>query len=158
MYYSLIYPYLSYCNLVWASTYKSRLNKLVLLQKRAVRIVAGVKSFAHSTPLFQSFNLLKFHQIMTFQIGVFMYRFTHGLLPLNFTGYFQQGSDIHNYSTRNSSHYRTISARLNSRRFHIKYTGPGVWNSIPNHIQQASSLLRAKTLLRDYLINDCEDV
>ena len=37
---SLIYPYLSYCNLVWASNYHSRLKSLSVLQRRAVRIVA----------------------------------------------------------------------------------------------------------------------
>ena len=32
-YYSLIHPYLSYCNVVWASNYDSRLVRLTLLQK-----------------------------------------------------------------------------------------------------------------------------
>src|ERR1700733_12609330 len=31
LYYNLIYPYLSYCNNVWASNYKHRLTKLHVL-------------------------------------------------------------------------------------------------------------------------------
>ena len=34
LYYSMIYPYLQYCNLVWASTYPSNLSRLVILQKK----------------------------------------------------------------------------------------------------------------------------
>jgi hypothetical protein len=32
-YYSLVYPYMQYCILVWGSTYPSNLNSIVLLQK-----------------------------------------------------------------------------------------------------------------------------
>ena len=34
LYYSLVYPYLVYCASVWASTYPTNLNRLVLLQKK----------------------------------------------------------------------------------------------------------------------------
>ena len=154
LYYSLIYPYLSYCNFVWASTYESRLHKLVLLQKRGVRVVAGASSIAHTSPLFLEFNLLKFHQIKTFQTGIFMYRFAHNLLPPNFTGYFQQGADIHSHLTRSSKLYRAIYAHSNSLRFSIKFTGPSVWSSIPLTIQQVPNLQRFKKLFRAYLIDD----
>ena len=121
LYYSLIYPYLSYCNLIWASTYKSRLHKLVILQKRAVRTIAGVSYRTHTSPIFLELKLLKFHQIKIYQIGVFMYRYANGSLPSAFKGYFQQGSDLHPYFTRRSNQYRTFSAYSNSRRFSIKF-------------------------------------
>ena len=34
LYYSLIYPYWTYCNMIWSSTYTSRLTHLVILQKK----------------------------------------------------------------------------------------------------------------------------
>ena len=37
LYYTLVYPYLNYCNIVWTSNYPSNLNRLFLLQKRIVR-------------------------------------------------------------------------------------------------------------------------
>jgi len=39
LYYTLIFPYLSYCNIVWGSNYPSYLLHLVILQKRIIRIV-----------------------------------------------------------------------------------------------------------------------
>src|SRR6218665_2050538 len=35
IYYTLIYPYLAYCNVCWASTYPTSLDRLFKLQKRA---------------------------------------------------------------------------------------------------------------------------
>jgi len=153
LYYSLVYPYLAYCNMVWASTYDSRLHKLVLLQKRAVRCIAGTPMGSHTDPLFIRFKLLKLHQIRTFQIGVFMYRFVRDLLPRCFRGFFQLGSDIHPYFTRYSKCYRNIYARSNSRRYSIKYTGPGIWNGIPLSIQQAPNLQGFKRMLRAHVIS-----
>ena len=37
LYFALIYPYLTYCNVVWASTYHSHLDRLNVLQKRIIR-------------------------------------------------------------------------------------------------------------------------
>ena len=41
LYYSLIYPYLSYCNVAWSSTYITNLNRIFLLQKRVVRAMTN---------------------------------------------------------------------------------------------------------------------
>ena len=47
LYYSLIYPYFYYCNIVWASTYKTNLNCLVILKKRIIRIINKSHFNAH---------------------------------------------------------------------------------------------------------------
>ena len=39
LYYTLVYPYISYCSTVWTSTYPTNLNRIYLLQKRAVRAI-----------------------------------------------------------------------------------------------------------------------
>ena len=36
LYFSLVYPYFFYCNLVWASTYRTNLIRLEILQKRVI--------------------------------------------------------------------------------------------------------------------------
>ena len=40
LYYTLLYPYIHYGNIVWANNYPSKLTRVVILQKRAVRIIA----------------------------------------------------------------------------------------------------------------------
>ena len=52
LYFALVYPYLQYCVTIWGSTYSSNLNRIVLLQKRAVRIVDKQFFGAHTTCTF----------------------------------------------------------------------------------------------------------
>ena len=42
LYYTFLYLYLTYCNQIWGNVSSSALQKLIILQKRAVRIISGV--------------------------------------------------------------------------------------------------------------------
>ena len=52
LYYSLVNPYLTYCNVAWSSTCCSNLNCIYLLQKRIVRLKSEVHYLANIIPLF----------------------------------------------------------------------------------------------------------
>ena len=58
LYYALIYPYLTYCNLIWASTYVTNMQRIYLLQKRAVRVISKADYKASSKPLFANLKIL----------------------------------------------------------------------------------------------------
>ena len=88
LYFSLIYPYLYYCSIIWATTYKSNLCRIERLQKRIIRIISKTKFDAHSLPLFRENKILKFHDICSLQIGQFMFSYKHGLLPKCFDNLF----------------------------------------------------------------------
>ena len=51
LYYSFAYPYFIYCNQVWGDIYPTNLGRMVLLQKRLVRIVTCSHYRAHTEPL-----------------------------------------------------------------------------------------------------------
>ena len=153
LYHTLIYPYLTYCNMIWTSTYDSRLTRLVILQKRAIRTVAGVPWGAHTEPLFSRLKQLKLEQIRSLQIGLFMFRYDRNMLPACFKGFFHLGSEYHSYPTRDSCNYRPIYARTNTRAFSIKCTGPKFWNTLPLSVRQAPHLHGFKKALRTYLAN-----
>ena len=52
LYFVFIYPYLQYETIVWGSTYKTTLNRLVVLQKRIIRVITKSCFDAPSAPLF----------------------------------------------------------------------------------------------------------
>ena len=74
LYYSFIYPYLTYCNQVWGLSCQSYMNALVKLQKRAIRIISGVHPRTHTDPLFTELKLLKCDEINKYLVGRLMYR------------------------------------------------------------------------------------
>ena len=152
LYYSLIYPYISYCNIVWASTYKSRLYRLEILQKRVVRLIMGVPYGSHTSPIFKFLGILNIDQVGFYQIGEFMFRFNRNLLPSVFRNFFVLSSDVHSHFTRNSNLYHSTYARTNIRLFSIKSIGVTIWNKIPQKIRISPSIWSFKKNLRAHLL------
>ena len=70
LYYTLVYPYIHYGNIVWANNYPSKLTRIVLLQKRAVRIIAKVGYRESTAKIFKELRkLLRVDQINELEIG-----------------------------------------------------------------------------------------
>lgn len=132
LYYALIYPYLTYCNLIWASTCVTNLQRIYLLQKRAVRKISKADYKASSKP---NLKILDVFSIYSFQVSSFMYLYHNDALPISFTQIFQTGNQIHRYSTRYSDYYRPRTCRTNIKQFSILFQGPRIsWNSLPSDI------------------------
>ena len=64
--------------------YPTNLNRTVLLQKRAVRIVSKEAFDAHTEPVFHELKILKFENIYLLHLGKFMYLYKNNLLPRSF--------------------------------------------------------------------------
>ncbi|CAL4064522.1 unnamed protein product [Meganyctiphanes norvegica] len=59
LYHSLVYPYYSYCNIIWGGATKTAQLPLVLLQKKCVRIICKARYLAKTGPLFEQLKLYK---------------------------------------------------------------------------------------------------
>ena len=57
LYYSVIYPYLLFCIIVWDSTYPSTLKRIALLLKKEVRIISRSTFNAHTEPIFRQLKI-----------------------------------------------------------------------------------------------------
>ena len=154
LYYTLIYPYLTYCNIVWSSTYVSSLNRILLLQKRAVRAITNSDYRAHSTPLFLDLKILDIYKLNTFHIAKFMFMYHHNLLPQFFLNLFFTSYHVHNYNTRNVTNYRSHPCRTNVKKFTILYLGPKIWNSLPSSVVNPVSLISFRKKLLRFLLKE----
>jgi exonuclease III len=143
LYYSLVHPYLIYCNLVWGGTSSSHLNKLFLLQKKIIRIITGEGYLSHTDPLFRRTNILKLDDLHTFQLAVYGYK-------LNARGAFTL--PVHEYHTRNRDHAVPRFQRLTISQRALSYAVPHVWNTLPTSIKDCSSVGVFKKLLKNHLL------
>ena len=73
LYCSLVLPYINYCNVVWACTYHSKLDKMYKLQKRVIRIIANVGYLSHTKSLFSKYRILSVFELNKLQIGMYVY-------------------------------------------------------------------------------------
>ena len=60
LYYVLIFPYLTYCHLIWASAYVTNLQRIYLLLKRTVRLISKADYRALSKPLFTKTKIFRY--------------------------------------------------------------------------------------------------
>jgi hypothetical protein len=130
LYYSMIYPHLTYCNIIWGAAYAVHLQRLIVLQKRAVRIILNSHYLAPSSALFAKLKLLKLPDINKYQVMQFLYRFKYFLLPISCL-HFVHIAPPKPYQVRSLNYFAQYKCRTNYRQLDISYHGPVIWNSFP---------------------------
>ena len=102
LYSTLILPYLDYCSDIWGNrpTYSTSLEKLEKLQKRAIRIIGGLKYQDHTSKTFAKYKCLKFHDMIELKTCLYAFKADKNLLPYNLQKRFTQVSQIHTHNTR----------------------------------------------------------
>ena len=82
LHYTLIYPYITYCNSMRWSTYISNLKRIYYLHKRAVQAITA--------PLFSKLEILDIFQVNMLDTAKFMFHDHNNLLPHSSTIYLWQ--------------------------------------------------------------------
>jgi len=150
LYYTLIYPYLHYCNIIWGNAKLSILKKISNLQKRAVRIITYSNYNASTGPLFARLRLLKLADIYKLQVSLFMFKFKFKLLPSSCCHYFEiTDSSTRAHATRKLDYYKLCAYRTCIREHCIIITGPKLWNLLSIELQSLSNILSFK---RDLIV------
>ena len=154
LYNSLILPYVSYCNLVWATCAKTKINSIHLLQKKAIRICTGSPYLSHTSPLFHKLKTLTVFDINSMQSLLLMFKYLNNMLPLSFQNFYTMNKTIHSYPTRNSSNFHLVNPKLLIAHKSIRHHGPDLWNSLPESIKICRSLYsfkaKVKIMLSEY--------
>ena len=128
LYNSFVYPYFTYCITIWGSTYQSYLDPLVKLQKRAIRVVAGVDRLAHTDPLFTKLKLLRLDKIYLYHLQLFMFRFHHLQLPAIFIHFYTRNRDITSRVTRQSDLFHLPIVKSLQRARAVRMAGTYYYN------------------------------
>ena len=155
LYSTLIYPYLNYCNIAWASQPTTFLEKLYRVQKKAMRVITHSAWNTHSLPLFKTLNFLTIYDINKLQTACFVYSAIHSILPPTFSHYFQLNSLIHEYNTRSSSKFHSVYHSTSLRSYTVRIHAPKIWNALTAEIINAPTVYSFKkkykfTLLSKY--------
>lgn len=129
LYNSLVLPYINYCCIVWGHTFPSYINKLALLQKKAVRIIIGSTRLAHTNPIFVQLNILKIDDIVKQQALLLIHKKLNGLLPQNISELFTLKEET-GFNTRRIQHIVETFTDKRYRTNTIGWVGPRLWNSI----------------------------
>ena len=143
---------MNYGLLAWGNAHQTILDKLLLLQKKALRIICQAGFRTHTDPLFYENRILKVKDLYFFQLGQFMYNYTYDLLPDIFRSMFMKNRSLHQYPTRHSDEYHLPLLRTSFAQNTFLYEGPKYWNSLFDNLKNAPSLNTFKKRLKSFLL------
>ena len=142
IYYSLVYPYLTYCGVVWGFAGTSHTKRLTILQKRIIRIITKQDPWAHTEALFSRTKILRVEDIHKYLTAIYIYK-----NPSKYSN----NLTAHQYSTRHVF-LRAEFRRPNSIQRSMNHVGPRIWNSLPAELRSIQSLAIFKKTLKKYYL------
>ena len=96
IYYALFESHINYACIIWGPLY---INRLYILQKKALRIINFKERNARSSPLFHYSKIIKIADKVNIENCLFINKYTNNKLPSIFTNWFTFSSTSHNYQT-----------------------------------------------------------
>ena len=153
LYYSLIYPYLNYGNIIWGNTYPSRLESIRKLQRKIIRIISFSDFRDHTRPLFKNLSILPIEDLNNEAIALFPFIFLRN--------HFQQHLTI--FSSQMITSIAIIQGPrqkfTKNRHAHIiksillKFKGCEIWNNLPVFIKNSKSFSIFKKKIKKYYLD-----
>ena len=143
LYYSLVHPYMNYCNLIWGGTFPTHLYPLIILQKRIMRIIFNRPYLEHTKPLFLEARILQIGDLYKYNLSKFMY--------LNQDNPIYQNRNV--YISRQSNLLVPQFQRLSTTQHSINFQGPHLWNQIPDPVKNSDTLAAFMIQSKNHLLN-----
>ena len=133
LYRSLILPYISYGICAWGHAAETHLHKLLVLQKRALRLMFFAEPRTHAVPLFLETKQLPISFLLFEQMSLLMYDVHNNLAPDNIKNMFTKLSSVHSYRTRSvtNENYYVEQVRTENMKRAFSISGALIWNSFP---------------------------
>ena len=116
IHFAIFDSYLSYCCLVWTQNY-STIRRIIILQKKAIRIINLQPRNFHTRPLFKQNSILKFQDKICLENILFVSKSLNNLLPSVFNTWFTLSTDQQNYESSSSTHGNLIKLFYKTKRY-----------------------------------------
>ena len=112
---SLILPCITYGLIAWGNASNPHLNKILVLQKRVLRLIYFTDRREHAIPLFAKAKILPVTFLYYEAVSNLMLDVHNQSAPINIVKLFTKTSHIHTYNTRSSKSqlFSTKYSRLN---------------------------------------------
>jgi hypothetical protein len=157
LYFSLFHSHLLYCSNIYGSTSQSNLNKIFVLQKKAIRIITNSPYLAHTNPLFLANDILPFDKLLTYNRLMFMHSVAYNYAPPSFDNTWLINADRNTgHNLRNQEYFSLPNVRIEQFRKFPLYALPLEWNYLSENIRLHHNRTTFKIALHDHLLESLE--
>ncbi len=153
LYFSLFHSHLLYCSNIFGCTSQSNINKILVLQKKAIRIMTMSSYSAHTGPLFLSNNILPFDKLLSFNKLMFMHSVGYNYSPPAFDNTWMINAERNTgHHLRNQDIFTLPNVRIEQFRKFPLYALPLEWNNLSDNIRLQHNGTTFKIALFDHLL------
>ena len=145
---------IEYGSILFTKVTKATMKPIIILQKKAIRIICNAGYRDSTAPLFKIEKILPFENIIFYNICRFMHDFSFNNLPRDFDGTWQKINEIHAHVTRNNNNFFIVNTNKNYLKKFPLFHFPKLWNTLPNNIKEMESRKCFAKELYDYLIDN----
>ena len=155
LYKSIVHPYINYGIQIWGNAKATYLNKIIRLQKRAMRIVNNASYNGHTEPIFKSNLVLKVQDCFEHQVILFMHDYQYNNLPNSFNDMFNLNSDLckANQVTRQSNLFHIPMGRNNFSNLLPRTNYPRIWNRWHSYVFNIASKKALKKHVKSTMLS-----
>lgn len=133
---------------IWSSTSQLNIQSVHIMTNRALRIIKNKPFLSPTAELYDTYTL-KISQLIIFELIFLIYKIKNGFIKNNFE--LQQINEIHNYDTRQASHFYINFSRTNISYQNFLYKGLNLFNNLPGDIKMINSISKFKIELKKHI-------
>ena len=158
IYHALCESHINFACIIWGQNI-STINRLYILQKKALGIINFKEHNSHSSPLFHYSKIIKIADKVKIENCLFINKNTNNKLPSIFNNWFTFSSMSHNYQTLVASkgNLQIPSVQTTYVKNAFVYMVIKTWNDIQKEIKgvmlNTFSLVKLKSLLIELYLN-----
>ena len=153
IYQSLVHPYLTYGIEAWHSAPQYLINKLFVIQKKAIRAISNLNYNDHTNIHFKNLKILKLQDVFKENIMVFFFNTLKMNMNANVSPLLSYRQNIHNYETRNRSKLNIPLLRKSQTQSAFLYQGIKEWNSLPPAVSDIKTSKQLRLWLKNFYLS-----
>lgn len=150
LYSSYILSNITYLNPIWSGSSKIYLNKLDILNKKAIKTI-NFHPIMYPTNLIYSSRYISFENICKRELYILAYKIINNLIKHNFI--LNRSIDIHNHNTRNKSNFYLSLFRTDNQKKNCLYNCLKVFNELPNDLKLNINISSFKNKIKEYILS-----
>jgi hypothetical protein len=154
LYFSLFHSHLLYCINILSCTSQTNINRISVLQKKAVRVISKANYNAHSTPLFLENKILPFDKLIKLHRLLFMHSIAYEYAPATFENTWTKNNTRDTgHVLRNQDYFTLPLVRIEFFRKFPIYSLANEWNNLGDNIRLQQNRTTFRLALMDELIS-----